>query len=130
LLLSDEDGDTGKSLVAFSIRDDRSELLDRRLNSSRVAWQVTHCRGLSFCKDMHTTQQWTSWSGAATTGAFTHFGIDPDGLCVHIKLLSGRVYAVLREVGSDKHEGMVLEQDDRLYDRTISNFILADKVIL
>jgi hypothetical protein len=117
LLRSDQNEDAGKSLVAFSFPDDHSQLLDSRASSSRVSWQAT--RGYALCKDVYTHQGWTSWSGAATKGALVKFARDPDGLCVHMRLRCGRVYAVLSENSSpsEKHEGMVLEPGARLYDQ-------------
>lgn len=129
MLSSDQNGDGGKRLVAFSFPDDRSHQLERRASSSRISWQAT--RGFPLCKNVYTDQGSASWSGAATRGVVISFAMDPDGLCVNMRLRCGRVYAVLSENGSPsgKHEGMVLEPNARLYDQTLSNPILVDKVI-
>jgi hypothetical protein len=131
LLSSDQHGDGGKSLVAFSFPHDCSQQLESRASSSRVSWHAT--RGYALCKDVYTHQGWASWAGAATRGVLVNFVMDPDGLCIHMRLRCGQVYAVLSENGSSsgKHEGMVLEPNARLYDQTLSYLIiLVDKVIL
>jgi hypothetical protein len=116
LLSSDRKGDGGKTLVALDFPSNlpKDSELESRACSSRISWQAT--RGWVWCKDVYTHQGWASWSGAATKGASVKFGMDPDGLCIHMRLRSGRVYVVLSENGSPlgKHEGIVLEPNARL----------------
>lgn len=114
LLSSDQNRDGRQSLVAFSFPDDHSCQLESTASSSRISWQAT--RGYPLCEDVYTHQRWASWAGAATGGALVTFGNDPDGLCYHVKVRCGQVYAFLNENGSPlgRHEGMVLEPNARL----------------
>jgi hypothetical protein len=114
LLSSHAEGEGGKSLLAQSFPVDSPQGLERTACSSRVAWQAT--KGQKMCKDTVTNQDWASWGGAATKGALVEFGMDLDGLCIHLRLRTGNVYLILEDNSSpaNRHEGLVLGPGARL----------------
>lgn len=115
LLKSHEEGDEGKSLLARYFPGDSTHRLESTACSSRIAWQAT--KGHELCKDLFTHQNWASWCGAATKGVFMTFPMDPDGLCIHLRLRSGKVYVILEDTSllARRHEGLVLGPNSRLY---------------
>jgi hypothetical protein len=114
LLISHEKGDGGKSLLSNSFPLDSPHRLEGAASSSRIAWQAT--KGDTMCKDIFTHQGWASWGGAATKGSLVKFPMDVDGLCVHLKILTGELYVVLEEngLGQRRHEGLVVGPNTRL----------------
>jgi hypothetical protein len=117
LLQSHEELDGGKSLLANSFPVDSPQRLENRASSSRIAWQAT--KGNTFCKDIFTHQGWASWGGAATKGSLVKFPMDPDGLCVHLRLLTGELYVILEDARqlTRRCEGVVLRPNSRLYEK-------------
>jgi hypothetical protein len=114
LLSSHMEGNDGKSLLAHYFPGDSPRRLESTACSSRIAWQAT--KGHKLCKDLFTHQEWASWCGAATKGALIKFPMDPDGLCIHMRLRSGKVYAILEDNSplAKRHEGLVLGPNARL----------------
>lgn len=114
LLISHRGGDGGKSLVANSFPIDSLIKLERRVSSTRISWQAT--KGDALCKDIFTHQGWASWGGAATKGSFVDFPMDPDGLCLHLRVRSGEIYVMLEDnaTGERRCEGVVAGPNARL----------------
>src|ERR1700682_990374 len=97
LLSSHREGDDGKSLLAHYFPGDSPCRLESTACSSRIAWQAT--KGHELCKDFYTHQGWASWCGAATKGALITLPMDPDGLCLHLRLRSGTLFVILEDTG-------------------------------
>lgn len=114
LLSSHAEGEAGKSLLAHYFPIDSFPDLERTASSSRIAWNAT--KGGKLCKDIFTHQDWARWGGAATMGALVEFPMDQDGLCIHLKLRTGKVYLILEDNSSSvkRYEGLVLGPGDRL----------------
>lgn len=124
LLNSHVEGNGRKSLLAHYFPGDSLHQLESIASSSQIAWQAT--KGQSLCKDLLTHQEWANWCGATTMGALADFPRDPDGLCIHMRLQSGKVYAIFKDTSplSELHEGLVLEPNTRLYEEFfLSTFI-------
>jgi hypothetical protein len=114
LLSSHAEGEGGKSLLAHSFPVDSPPELERTASSSRIAWQAT--KGDTLCKDIYTHQDWATWGGAATEGALVRFPMDRDGLCIHLRLRTGKIYLILEDNSSPakRYEGLLLGPGDRL----------------
>ena len=132
LLSSHMEGDDGKSLLAHSFPIDNSRWLAATACSSRITWQAT--KSQEFCKDIYTHQDWASWCGAATKAAVMKIPMDPDGLCLHMRLLAGIFYVILEDSSllAKNHQGVVLGGNDRLYEPEFSSVIasLIDNIVL
>ena len=89
LLSSHMEKDGGKSLFAHYFPGDSPHRLGSTASSSQIAWQAT--KGHQLCKDLFTHQGWASWCGAVTKGAVVKLPLDPDGLCIHMRLQSGKL---------------------------------------
>lgn len=131
LLSSHMEEDGGKSLFAHYFPGDSPHRLESTASSSRIAWQAT--KGHQLCKDLFTHQGWASWCGAATKGALVKLPMDPDGLCIHMRLRSGKLYAILEDNSplTRRYEGLVLGPNSRLYEKIISslNTPLIDSMV-
>jgi hypothetical protein len=57
-------------------------------------------------------------------GALVTFPMDPDGLCIHMRLHSGRMYAMFEDNNplATGHEGLVIEPNTRLYEQILFLF--------
>jgi hypothetical protein len=125
LLHSHKQGNDGKSLLAHYFPGDSPHRLESTACSSRIAWQAT--KGHELCKDIFTHQGWASWCGAATKGVLITFPMDPDGLCLHLRLRSGKCYVILEDTSpiARRHEGLVLGPNDRLCEAILSSVITS-----